>query len=83
MKNNFTHQSLPHKKQEAKRIPWSYLIALMLVFAYPPNIAAQDLKVIKGTVTDSRTNRTLPNVNVLVKGTNRGVLTGPDGSFSI
>jgi len=83
MNNNFTRQVPPHKKQKINGIIWSYLATIILVFAYPPDIVAQDLKLIKGTVTESRINKTLPNVNVVVKGTNRGVLTGPDGTFSI
>ena len=38
---------------------------------------------IKGRVIDDSTNAGLPDVSVTLSGTNRGVTTGPDGSFSL
>lgn len=43
---------------------------------------AQSYKV-TGVVTDANTNETLPGVNVLVKGTNTGVLTDLEGRYAI
>ncbi|MEJ7676207.1 MAG: SusC/RagA family TonB-linked outer membrane protein [Chitinophagaceae bacterium] len=61
----------------------SYLVIIILTFVYPLHIVAQNLKAINGTVIDSRTNKAIQGVNIVVKGTNRGVSTGPDGEFSI
>ncbi|MCM4168433.1 TonB-dependent receptor P26 [Arenibacter antarcticus] len=43
---------------------------------------AQESQIISGTVSDSD-NLPLPGVNVLVKGTTRGVMTDFDGNYSI
>jgi TonB-linked SusC/RagA family outer membrane protein len=45
-------------------------------------ITAQEI-VIKGTVTDAATGETLPGVNIIEKGTQRGATTNQDGSYSI
>jgi TonB-linked SusC/RagA family outer membrane protein len=38
---------------------------------------------ITGTVTDATTGQPMPGVNVLIKGTVTGALTGPDGKYTI
>ncbi len=40
-------------------------------------------QVITGTVTDERTGEVFPGVNILVKGTTVGAITGADGKYSI
>lgn len=39
--------------------------------------------VVRGQVTDSRTNETLPGVSIVVKGTTVGTITNLDGSYQI
>jgi TonB-linked SusC/RagA family outer membrane protein len=38
---------------------------------------------ISGTITDAKTGETLPGVNVVVEGTNKGVVSNIDGQFTI
>jgi len=54
---------------------------LMLCLCF--QLAAQDLKEVKGTVLDSASNTPLPGVNVMIKGTGRGVSTDADGVFAL
>ena len=44
---------------------------------------AQSQITVKGTVTDSSYGETLPAVSVLLKGTNRGVITDMSGNYTI
>jgi iron complex outermembrane receptor protein len=44
---------------------------------------AQSTGSVVGRVTDAETNRPLPGVNVVVKGTGEGASTGPQGRFRI
>lgn len=39
--------------------------------------------VVKGKVVDGESNETIPGVNVLIKGTNTGVITDANGDYSI
>ncbi|MDO5969429.1 TonB-dependent receptor [Flavivirga aquimarina] len=55
---------------------------LLLLFLFSISSFAQNLKV-SGTVTGSEDNMPLPGVNVIVKGTNRGVSTDFDGNYTI
>lgn len=52
----------------------------MLLFT--TSIWAQSIKV-TGQVLDGASKQPIPGVNILVKGTNNGVTTTPDGTFSI
>ncbi|WP_299664843.1 SusC/RagA family TonB-linked outer membrane protein [uncultured Polaribacter sp.] len=45
-------------------------------------VNAQEINI-TGTVTDKETNEYLPGVSIIVKGTNRGVLTDFDGRYRI
>jgi len=38
---------------------------------------------VKGKVISAEDNQGMPGVNILIKGTNQGVVTGPDGSYTI
>jgi TonB-linked SusC/RagA family outer membrane protein len=38
---------------------------------------------VKGRVVSAEDNQGMPGVNILIKGTNQGVASGPDGSYSI
>jgi TonB-linked SusC/RagA family outer membrane protein len=51
------------------------LLLTQSIFAQP--------KTVTGIVTDASTNETLPGVNVVIKNTTTGVLSGPGGSYSI
>jgi len=71
--------------KRSRWIIWPYhgIVILMLGFLSPPEIKAQSLREIKGTVLDSLTRATLPGVSVVLKGTNSGISTGTNGEFSI
>ena len=43
----------------------------------------QDLRVIKGNVTDARSNESLPGVNISIHGTNKGTTTDSQGNYSL
>ena len=45
------------------------------------NVFAQSM--VKGKVTDSQTSKSLPGVNILVKGTNNGTATNSNGKYSL
>jgi Ca-activated chloride channel family protein len=45
--------------------------------------AAQQQRIIKGTVQDAASHAPLPGVTVLIKGNRQGVITNPQGAFSI
>lgn len=59
---------------------WLLAIVVMLFSSY--NLSAQD-KIIKGIVTSVKDAMPLPGVNVLIKGTTTGIVTGFDGEYSI
>lgn len=54
---------------------------LLLLLMLPATLLAQSK--LSGIVTDKKLGEPLPGVNVLVKGTNNGVSTGFDGSFTL
>ena len=54
-----------------------FLLSLTLASVY-----AQDIQV-KGTVVSGSDDFPLPGVNVVVKGTTKGVITDLDGNFTI
>jgi TonB-linked SusC/RagA family outer membrane protein len=53
---------------------------LLLGFAFT---AYGQQKTVSGTVTDASTGKTLPGVNILVKGTAQGTATNADGKYSL
>lgn len=55
---------------------------LMLLLALAGAVHAQN-KTITGTVTDKSTGMPIPGVTILLKGTTRGTVTKPDGSYSL
>ncbi len=57
----------------------SLFIAILLLFSS----MGYGQRVIKGTVRTSDTGESLPGVNIIVKGTNRGVITDIDGNYKI
>jgi TonB-linked SusC/RagA family outer membrane protein len=56
-------------------------LALSLVLLWQFNVLAQH--EVTGTVTDEISDETLPGVNILVQGTNRGASTDADGQYSL
>ncbi len=56
--------------------------ALLLIFLFSVHAFAQDI-LISGTVISTEDNIAVPGVNVIVKGTSRGVSTDFDGNYSI
>lgn len=58
---------------------------LLVVFAALVLLSFQvnGQRIVRGTVTASDTGETLPGVNVVVKGTTRGTITGIDGDYQI
>ncbi|KAA0991195.1 SusC/RagA family TonB-linked outer membrane protein [Dyadobacter aurulentus] len=56
---------------------------LLLVHAFPVTVLAQNEIPVKGKVTDKQAQTGLPGVNVVVKGTEKGVSTDVDGNFTI
>ena len=59
-----------------------FVTALLVLFGGAPDASAQDFTV-EGTVFDAETETTLPGVNVVEAGTQRGTSTGPDGTFEL
>ncbi len=60
----------------------NYVLVMVLFLFNTATILAQE-KTITGTVTASEDGMPLPGVNVIVKGTSRGVQTDFDGNYSI
>jgi TonB-linked SusC/RagA family outer membrane protein len=58
------------------------LISFLLIAFLTSYLKAQDRNV-TGRVTATEDGTALPGVNVLVKGSNTGTTTGPDGSYSL
>lgn len=48
-----------------------------------PNVTVPSDQVVKGTVVDNEKGEPLPGVSVLLKGTQRGATTNPNGEFSL
>ena len=68
---------------------WKYslrsaVVVVVAIFAIASQSSAQSAKgSIKGKITDSKTNETLPGVNVTIKGTYYGAASNLDGLFTI
>lgn len=63
-------------------LPYGLLqLCMLILFCGISN--AQALKEVSGKVTEKATQSTLPGVNVLVQGTQRGVTTDAEGNYSI
>jgi TonB-linked SusC/RagA family outer membrane protein len=58
------------------------LLSFMLCFTLFGQVLAQD-RTVSGKVTSAEDGSTLPGVNVIIKGTSRGVTTDIDGNFTI
>jgi len=69
------------KKQYLLRYFYKVFSALVLMLVLGFQVYGQ--RIIRGTVTASDTGETLPGVNVVVKGTTRGVSTDINGAFQL
>ncbi len=94
MKNKSTW-AINSKKRKLRQLMLPWKIALILIFIMPlsamadgsfPNKVAnensQQLKI-SGTIIDASSSEPLPGVNILIEGTNRGVISDVDGKYSI
>ncbi|SNR53066.1 Outer membrane receptor for ferrienterochelin and colicins [Lutibacter agarilyticus] len=59
------------------------LCCFLLLIVTVSTINAQDLGVIRGKVIDAQTREALPFVNILILGTNTGVISDESGNFLI
>ena len=66
-------------KKYFKRFLLVIFFAQVFVASYPQNIQVR----ISGKVTDSQTGQPLPGATVIIVGTGTGVVTDPDGLYSI
>ncbi len=58
------------------------ILFLFLGLGFFLNASAQEMTV-TGTVTDAETGDPLPGVTVIIKGTQQGAITQPDGSYAV
>jgi TonB-linked SusC/RagA family outer membrane protein len=66
------------------RKPFAMLAGLLMALSAPASIAhAQATGTIRGTVTDSTTQRGVPGVQVSIAGTTRGAVTNDDGVYTL
>ena len=59
------------------------ILALLLGASTAYAGASPQQLTVSGTVTDQTTGDPMPGVNIVVKGTVLGALTGPDGKYSL
>lgn len=61
------------------------VLLLVVLLGASNTISGFDLQqlTITGTVTDASTGDPMPGVNVIIRGTVQGALTGPDGKYSL
>lgn len=55
----------------------------MLLFLFFTNTAISQTMLVSGVVEDSKTNETLPGVNIMVKGTTNGTITNFEGYYQL
>lgn len=71
-------RSLYSLPQEIKFLPYIFVLLLSTI-----SIVAQSQTVIKGKITENKSNEAIPFVNVTILGTNQGVQSDINGNFSI
>jgi TonB-linked SusC/RagA family outer membrane protein len=57
-------------------------LTLMMALVISTGLYAQE-RIISGTITDAKTNESIPGVNMIVKGTTIGTLSGVDGTYQL
>ena len=65
------------------RLFYTSLLAVLLGAAAVPTASAQLWGQVTGTVTDSADGTPIPDVTVVVAGTNYGTATSPDGAYAL
>ena len=70
-------RQLTKRSGSLRKVIWIFC----LIFASSVTVFAQT--VVKGKITDAETGESLPGVNILVKGTNLGVISDFDGNYQI
>ncbi len=88
MKNYWIQGDVPLIKNVFRyKLLMKFLLLLTIVtgigvsaYADEPDIQQ---KVVTGKITDSQNGDAMPGVNILVKGTTVGTISGPDGKFSL
>jgi len=75
---------LKHEKQKRLHVPLIHVVVIFLgLFLMASSVVTAQNVTVKGKVTDAQTNESIPGANVVVKGTNNGVVTNMDGEYSI
>jgi len=59
------------------------LLMISLFISATFTVVAQEMMKVSGTITDNKTNETIPGVTVVVKGTQTGSVTDLNGKYSI
>ncbi len=72
------------KPKMPQRIPkWGFLMVILLVILAPGQAFSQELKLIKGVVTEAPSGLPLPGVSVKIKGAQKAASTDAQGNYSI
>lgn len=74
-------QLLFQRKIYLSKKEWLIIIAIILMCT--GRLIAQESRVVKGTIISKIDGETLPGVNVLIKGSNKGVISDFNGKYSI
>jgi iron complex outermembrane receptor protein len=70
-------------QKKSKFVPGRVLVLMVIGFFSFFSSIAQNTKLVSGKVTNSVTNLPVEGATVTVKGSTKGVATGPAGEFSI
>ena len=60
-----------------------YIALALFIFTFSINVSAQDLKTIQGTVYEESSSSVIQGASITVKGTDRAVTSGANGSYRI
>ena len=84
MKEN-QHYGVPVLRYLKKMFVDVKVLLLIILLGASNTISGFDLQqiTVTGTVTDASTGDPMPGVNVIIRGTVQGALTGPDGKYSL
>ncbi len=84
MKEN-SCRGVPHVRYLVDFFKDLKVLILVLLLGFSVTISGADLQqiTVSGTVTDASTGDPMPGVNIVIKGTVLGALTGLDGKYSI
>jgi TonB-linked SusC/RagA family outer membrane protein len=84
MKEN-PNRGVPYVRYLKKLIMDLKILILVLLLGASNTLSGFELQqiTVSGTVTDANTGDPMPGVNVVIKGSVTGALTGPDGKYSL